>query len=170
MSAKKKKYFIFALIVSLIVMPISYAALAQVLKIGGTTNIDADWNIVITDIRVKSQNGAFDKQEPSYDNVTATFDVNLEYPGANSTYLITVENMGKINATLSEINGVDTANLENPKKIQYTVKRITSSDELDVGESQTFEVNVEWIKTDKDKFIDLENKTATIEFIYIQNQ
>ncbi|MBP3461587.1 MAG: hypothetical protein J6K21_04180 [Bacilli bacterium] len=170
MSDKKKNYLIVALLIAIVAMSIGYAALAQVLTINGTANIDAEWDISITDIQVLSQVGATDKQLPTYTNTTATFNVDLEYPGSSSTYLITVENKGTINAKLSEITGIADANSANPTKIQYSVKKSDLNDELNVGESKTFEIKVEWLSSDEDKNIISESKIATIGLNYIQNQ
>ena len=170
MSDKKKNYLIVALFIAIVAMSIGYAALAQVLTINGTANIDAKWDISITDIEVLNQVGATDKQLPTYTNTTATFNVDLAYPGSSSTYLITVENKGTINAKLSEITGIDDANSANPTKIQYSVKKSDLNDELNVGESKTFEIKVEWLSSDEDKNIISESKTATIGLNYIQNQ
>ena len=170
MSDKKKNYLIVALFIAIVAMSIGYAALAQVLTINGTANIDAKWDISITDIEVLIQVGATDKQLPTHTNTTATFNVDLAYPGSSSTYLITVENKGTINAKLSEITGIDDANSANPTKIQYSVKKSDLNDELNVGESKTFEIKVEWLSSDEDKNIISESKTATIGLNYIQNQ
>ena len=170
MSDKKKNYLIVALFIAIVAMSIGYAALAQVLTINGTANIDAKWDISITDIEVLNQVGATDKQLPTHTNTTATFNVDLAYPGSSSTYLITVENKGTINAKLSEITGIDDANSANPTKIQYSVKKSDLNDELNVGESKTFEIKVEWLSSDEDKNIISESKTATIGLNYIQNQ
>ncbi len=170
MSDKKKNYLIVALFIAIVAMSIGYAALAQVLTINGTANIDAKWDISITDIQVLNQVGATDKQLPTHTNTTATFNVDLAYPGSSSTYLITVENKGTINAKLSEITGIDDANSANPTKIQYSVKKSDLNDELNVGESKTFEIKVEWLSSDEDKNIISESKTATIGLNYIQNQ
>lgn len=170
MSDKKKNYLIIALFIAIVAMSIGYAALAQVLSIEGTSNIDAKWDIAITDIQVLSQVGATDKQLPTHTNTTATFNVDLEYPGSYSIYLITVENKGTINAKLSEITGIDDANSANPTKIQYSVKKSDLNDELNVGESKTFEVKVEWLSSDENKNTISGSKTATIGFNYMQNQ
>lgn len=170
MNDKKKNILIVALFVAIVAMSVGYAALAQVLKINGTSNINAEWNVEITNIEVKNQVGASDRVVPTFTSKTATFDVNLSYPGASSTYLVTVKNNGTINAKLSEITGVEAANLTKPTSVQYTVVKSDTNDELNVGESKTFEVKVEWLSSDDGKTITESNKTATINFNYIQNQ
>ncbi|MBO5138870.1 MAG: hypothetical protein J6B89_04475 [Bacilli bacterium] len=170
MTDKKRNILIVALFVAIVAMSVGYAALAQVLNINGTANIAAKWNVEITDIQVKQQVGATDRVTPSYTSKTATFDVNLAYPGASSTYLVTVKNSGTINAKLSEITGVDAANLMDPTAVQYTVVKSDENDELNVGESKTFEVRVEWLSTDDGTNITASNKTAEINFNYVQNQ
>lgn len=170
MNEKKRNILIVALFVAIVAMSVGYAALAQVLNINGTANIAAEWNVEITNIEVKEQFGATDRELPTFTSKTATFDVNLEYPGASSTYLVTVENKGTINAKLSEITGIDAANLTDPASVQYTVTKTDLNDELNVGESKTFEVKVEWLSTDDGTNITASNKTATINFNYVQNQ
>lgn len=170
MNDKKKNILIVALFIAIVAMSVGYAALAQVLNINGTANIDATWKVEITDIKVKSQVGATDRINPTYTSKSATFDVNLAYPGASSIYEVTVKNNGTINAKLSEITGVEAANLADPTVVQYTVVKNDTDDLLNVGETATFDVKVEWLSTDDGKTQTASNKTANINFNYVQNQ
>jgi len=74
-------------------MAIGYAALAQLLTINGTANISANWDIKISNIAEGTLTGATSKKAAvvSGDKLSATFDVNLEYPGATATYIVTVK-------------------------------------------------------------------------------
>ena len=92
MSMRKSNKNIILLILLLVIvgMAVGYAALSQALVINGTANITTEWKILFTDIKEGTLVGAESKTAPSYTATTATFDVNLLYPGASAQYIVTV--------------------------------------------------------------------------------
>ena len=116
----KKTFTIIALAVAILLIGIGYAALQQNLIINGTANIgDAKWDVKITNIEATSLNGASLVEEegvtnPSFTDTSATFNVDLEYPGASAEFAVTVTNAGSIDAILNSITGVEAANSAAP--------------------------------------------------------
>ena len=77
--------------------------------------------------------------------------------------------MGLINAYLSSVTGIDTANSTIPKCIQY---RITEPDNkvLKSKEITSFDITITWVNDSSSyEFDNKYSKTATINFNYIQN-
>ena len=105
----KRNYLIIGLCAVLVVMVVGFAAFSSQLQINGTSNISSNWDVQITDITrfASSGSGVSDVSgSPSYDNsngLTATFNTNLTSPGDYATYKIKVENLGSLNAVLSNI-------------------------------------------------------------------
>ena len=94
MSTRKNEKTLILIILLLVIvgMAVGYAALSQAIQINGTANITAQWKITFTNIEEGKMTGAETNTEPSYTATTATFDVDLLYPGATAQYLLTVEN------------------------------------------------------------------------------
>lgn len=166
--SKTKNIIIGGLLVAIVAMSIGYAALAQELTINGTATIDAEWDIHFNSITLDTDEsvGVTENATPSASGTSATFNVELAYPGAVAHYDIVVENGGSIDATLSSISGVDTANNTEPTEIKYTVTNIAAGDDLTAGQSTTFRVTVEWL--DSDTIPTTTSKTATITLNYAQ--
>ena len=59
MYTNKKPIIMAVLCALIVVMAIGFALLSQNLTITGTSHIDSNWNIRITNIRVKSLNSAY---------------------------------------------------------------------------------------------------------------
>ena len=167
---KKKNFIIGTLLAAIVLMSVGYAALAQVLTINGTANIDASWDVQITGITESTLTGATTKST-NFDATSATFNVDLAYPGATATYEISIENKGSIDAVLESITGVDSANAALPSEIQYTVTGVAANDELDSGATAKAIVTVTWVKStdNKDTVPTETSKTATISLNYVQN-
>ncbi len=167
---KKKNFIIGTLLAAIVLMSVGYAALAQVLTINGTANIDANWDVEITGITEGTLKGATTKTISSNAS-SATFNVDLAYPGATATYEIDIENKGTINATLESITGVDAANSALPTEVQYTVTGVTEGDTLDSKATAKAIVTVTWVKSaaNDDTVPTTTSKTATINLNYVQN-
>lgn len=170
---KKKNVLIAGLLAVIVFMSVGYAALAQVLTINGTANIDASWDVEITNIELLSSTDAADHAgtSPSYTATSATFNVDLQKPGAVAIYNVTVENKGSIDAELESILGLDTANAAAPAEIVYTVNEVAAGDVLAAGDTQTVQVKVEWTKKadNTDVIPTVKAKTATITLNYVQD-
>lgn len=168
MNNKTKNIILIVLILLIFGMTIGYAALAQILNINGTANITADWNIKISKITEGTLTGATPKTASviSEDKLTATFDIDLKYPGASATYIVTVENSGTIDAILESVTGIDSANSTTPNEILYSIDA-KPNDTLDSGTTKDYTVTVKW--EDSDEIPQTKTKTATITLNYIQS-
>lgn len=167
----KKNIIIGALVGVIMLMAVGYAALAQVLTINGKANIDAEWDVEITGITEGTMTGATTKGNLTFDSTSATFEVDLAYPGAKAVYNVAIENKGTIDAKLSSITGVDTANAADPVEIQYTVTGVAANDVLEAEDTTTAVVTVEWVSATEgnDTIPETTTKTATINLNYVQN-
>jgi len=169
---KMKKRNAIILIVALLIVGIAvgYAALSQTLTINGTANITTDWDVEITGITAAAGNaatGATDAAAPTFTADSATFNVNLAYPGATATYTVDIENKGNINAVLESITGVSEANEAEPTSVTYEVTGVSTNDTLNAGAEATATVKVTW-DADDTTIPTTTTKTATIVLKYVQ--
>lgn len=167
MNNKTKNILLIILFLAIIGIAIGYAALAQLLTINGTANITASWNVRIASIKEGTLNGAISKTAAvvNGDKLSASFDVNLQYPGSSATYIVTVENVGTINATLESITGIETANALEPTEITYSINAV-ENDRLDSGATKEYIVTVTW--NDSNTIPTTTTKSATITLNYVQ--
>lgn len=167
MNSKTKNIILIVLFLAVIGMAIGYAALAQLLNINGTANISASWDVKITNITEGTLNGAVSKTAAvvSGDKLSASFDVDLQYPGASATYLVTIENAGTIDAMLESVTGIDTANVAQPTELTYSIDA-KANDTLNKGTSKEYTVTVTW--ADSDVVPITKTKSATITLNYVQ--
>jgi len=168
MSTRKSNKNIILLILLLVIvgMAVGYAALSQALVINGTANITTEWKVLFTNIEEGTLTGAESKTAPSYTATTATFDVNLLYPGATAEYLITVANQGSINAKLTSVDGIETINAVPPTDITYSINAL-ADDTLNAGATKTYVVKVKW-DAKSEVIPETKSKTATITLNYEQ--
>ena len=188
---KKKKNIVIGILIAVIaLMGVGYAALTQVLTINGTANVIGTWNVRITGIELVEAVGAGNTNDidPSYTATSATFAVDLEYPGAYAVYLVTIVNGGTINTELSSVTGLDLANLAAPTDINFYfcngLDCMYFEDEIDNeiayqlennyfdyylvrGQEVRYWIFVEWDENST-SIPSVTAKTATINFNYIQ--
>lgn len=168
MSTRKSNKNIILLILLLVIvgMAVGYAALSQALVINGTANITTEWKVLFTNIEEGTLTGAESKTAPSYTATTATFDVNLLYPGASAQYKVTVANQGSINAKLTSVDGIDTANAAAPTDITYTIDA-EANETLAAKAEKVYTVTVTWDAA-SETIPETKTKTATITLNYEQ--
>lgn len=169
MRTKNKNILLVILLIAVIGMAVGYAALSQQLVINGTANITTEWDVHIKSITASSNNsntGAKDKSTPSFTATSATFDVDLAYPGSSASYIVTVENSGSINAMIDEVTGIEAANSQEPAAIQYSINAV-SKDELLAGTEKEYIVTVKW-NENVTQIPNTKTKTATITLNYVQ--
>lgn len=149
---------------------VAYAAFTQTLTINGTGNATGDWDVKITSITQTAATGATEVSAPTYNATSATFDVNLAYPGASATYQVVVTNNGTIPALLTAIGGVTTANAAAPTYITYAVTGVTANTTTLAanGGTNTATVVVTWDSASAPVTTGT-TKTATITLDYSQN-
>jgi len=148
---------------------IAYAAFAQVLNISGTGTSSGDWSVKITSITQTSATGVTENSAPSFTDTSATFDVNLAYPGATATYQVTVTNAGTIPAVLTSVDGVTAANAAAPAYITYGLTGVNNGTTLAAnGGTNVANVTVTWDSASA-PVSSGETKTATITLNYAQD-
>lgn len=148
---------------------VAYAAFSQILTIDGTGTATGTWDVKIISITPSAQTGATDQAStPSYTDTTATFDVDLAYPGATSTYSVVFQNNGSIPAILSSITDLAPINAAAPTDLSYTLTGIAVNDTLAPAATDTAIVTVTWNPAATTN-ITAQSKQAVIDFNYIQN-
>lgn len=169
MKTKNKNLLLVILLIAVVGMAIGYAALSQQLVINGTANITTEWDVEITGITAAAGNsttGATDKTPPTFTATSATFNVDLAYPGASATYTVKVENKGTIDAVLQEVTGVEAANSAEPTGITYTIDA-KADDTLTSKATKDYTVTVTWDAAET-TIPTTKTKTATITLNYVQ--
>lgn len=169
-----------ALLITIALMTIGYAALATQLTINGTVSTgDTSWNIEFESITKNTSlttTDATEKTLPSASGTAATFNVELAKPGAKIVYDLVVVNNGTIDASFKEITGIDELNASEPAAITYDAYRLDSADGSVVnGEGDLlaqgknyFRVIVEWPQTSTEVPTETKSKTGTIYLDYVQ--
>ncbi len=137
---KKRNIIIYSLCGVLLLMVVGYSVFSTQLNINGTTSITSNWDIKITGIKENAKVGASSDGEPTFKDLSATFNVNLVSPGDYITYDVTIENQGTINA---ELNKIILPQLNN-KAILITTSGIKVGDELKASSSVILTVKVEY--------------------------
>ena len=163
----KKNTLIGGLIAAVVLMAVGYAALSQELEIFGTATIDAEWNVEFTSITRVDDNGITELVR-TFDATTATFEVDLHYPGAFAEYDIVVTNSGTIDARVGTINVNQSSDVAD---VTFTVSGIQENDELDSTDTHTVTVRVEWteLATEIPEDPDLIQETLEVTILYVQN-
>lgn len=167
---EKKNVLIIALLVAIIAMAVGYAALGETLTITGTGNINVEWDVQIESITAGTLTGATVTSAEKTGNTTASFDVDLAYPGASATFEVVAKNYGTINAAFDGFSDLTAKNAEAPDYITYTVTGITEGDVLSANEAntQTATITVTWDGEQTEVPEGEVSKTATITLDYVQ--
>ncbi len=148
---------------------VAYAAFSQVLTINGTGTATGSWDVKIISITPTAQTGATDHAStPTYTNTSATFNVDLAYPGATSSYNVAIKNNGSIPAKLSTLTDLTATNAAAPTDLTYAISGVAVNDTLAPGATVTPVVTVTWSAASTTN-ITSQSKAATITFNYIQN-
>jgi uncharacterized repeat protein (TIGR01451 family) len=150
---------------------VAYAAYSQVLTVNGTGTASGDWNVAITNITQTSETGATDNTTPTFDATSATFDVDLAYPGATATYAVTVTNSGTIPASLTSLTDLTSLNAAAPTYITYTTSGVTAGSTTLAanGGTNTMDVTVTWDGATSPDTSTGNSKAATITLNYDQD-
>lgn len=168
---KNRNKFIIAALILVGVGSIAYAAYSQILTINGTSTSAGDWDVTITSITQTNAVGATEVAPPEYTDTSATFNVDLAYPGATATYEVEVTNNGTIPgkiATVDGVTGVTEVNAEDPTYVIYEESGIIADTIIDPdGGTNTATVVVTW-DPDSEPAVTNTTKTATIVFNYEQ--
>lgn len=178
---KRNGIIIGALLITIALMTIGYAALATQLTITGTAGTgDAKWDISFLSIAKNttlSTADAVEVAQPTASGTAATFNVTLPKPGSKIVYDLVVQNKGTIDATFKEVTGVTEANAAEPTVITYTVDRLDAEngtavtgegDLLNTTGKNYFRVTIEWPADAGMPTTATTSKTGTIYLDYSQ--
>ena len=164
-----KNKFIPLAIVLVSFASVAYASFASTLTINGIGTATGNWDVEIISITPTGQVGATDHvSTPSFTTTSATFNVDLAYPGATSSYQVAIKNKGNINAKLSTITDLTTLNAAAPTYITYSLAGVAVNDALAPNATATATVTVVWASSANTNPSGA-SKAATINFNYIQN-
>ena len=139
---KKRNIIIGALCCLLVFMGIGYAILSSKIFIKGIGYMEGNWNIYISDIKLKSINGRAQEISSSYDKLSANFEVDLYMPGDFVEYDITVTNGGNLDGVLKRIISTP-VNSNEDIELSHSMKQ---GEKLSTGESKTITLKIEFDK------------------------
>ena len=137
----KTQNIVIILLIIISIMAIGYATFATQLTINGTAKIVGEWDVKITNIIAKNVSDGCNAGTPTFTNVSATFNAELEKPGDSITYEITIENAGTIDAVLSSITFKEGTPNGSPAIIYTNTEPISP---LPAGQETTFTVTVSY--------------------------
>ena len=140
---KNRLYYIFGIIAfcTFASIGIGYSILTSVVRVDGTTSITSTWRIVFTDAKEKTMDKATTKAGPTITGGTSlSLSVELDEPGSQATYDVTVQNQGTIDAVVKEIRFND----GEPNDLKVVVSNLYKGFPLKAGESKTFQVIATW--------------------------
>ena len=162
---KKRNIIIGALCCLLVFMGIGYAILSQTLNISGTANMQGNWSVKITNMKLLEANktGRATEVSSSYTNTTASFEADLYMPGDSIEYEVTVTNNGNIDAVLNDIKQTKT---NQHKDIKFS-NSLIGTEVLTAGSTMTFTMKVEFLESGE-AIPDIEKTEYKIELVYIQ--
>ena len=122
--AKQNKKLIW-LAIAVLAVGIGFAALQKYLNINGNASIDSNFDVRISNITKGEVVGeAYEKEDATYTDTTATFNVGLKNVGDSLTYEVKVSNIGNTNAKLESIDVSE----EGSSNISYEVTGISEGD------------------------------------------
>lgn len=144
------KQLVVSAIVAIFVFGIAYALLSDTITVTGTASSSGTLDINVTAAEWTSASSAgagtvanntvqFDSEG---DTVTIAVNV-LEYPGANSTFTITLENEGSLDAIVKTI----TPTAENANMTFNYSNLTANSTVINSGQSLDFTITVGWLNT-----------------------
>ena len=167
---KKQRIMIGTLCSILVGLAIGYAVLSQQLNIQGTGSVISNFQILFTEIKEGTMNGAKTIQKEIVGDTTANFVIDLKSPGSSGEYIITVENRGNIDAYVKDIKGVVDSNKKEPKDIQFSIDGLKVNDKLKARETKTFKVKVNWDSNSTSIPETSKELSLTIDFVQDTNQ
>lgn len=146
-----KTVVIVGVLIAVIAMSIAYAAFASNLQINGTAKITSDWKVVMTRITSNATGSATDGGSSltkiADDGLTGTFTANLQAPGDQIVYTVTVENQGSIDAEINAQPAFDPASPGNDF-IEFEVTNVAKSTLVkkngETADSTTFTVTARY--------------------------
>ena len=131
--AKQNKKLIW-LAIAVLAVGIGFAALQKYLNINGNASIDSNFDVRISNITKGEVVGeAYEKEDATYTDTTATFNVGLKNVGDSLTYEVKVSNTGNTTAKLESIDVSE----EGSSNISYEVTGISEGDIINSNDEKT---------------------------------
>ena len=162
---KQKKIIIGVLCLVVCIMAVGFAAFSTTLNINGTASIESNWSVEFTNIQeVSKSSGVSINNPPTASGTSATFDVDLESPGDNIEYQITVENKGTLDAIISNINASETGS----DAIKFEISNIKVGDKLASKTSTTFNITISYDESITSQ-PEITNNKLTVSITYVQD-
>lgn len=137
---KTKNIIIITLLIMILLMAVGYATFVTQLNIKGTAEIVGEWDVRITNVEAVDVSEGCDGGTPEFTNTTVTFDAKLAKPGDSISYLVTIENLGTIDAVLSNIVYKELDN-GSPAILYETTELDTL---LEAGETTSYTIKMEY--------------------------
>lgn len=179
--SKRNNIIIGALLITIALMTIGYAALATQSTINNNSNNTTSdtWNVEFESITKNATLTTPSAKEialPTANSTAITFNIELSEPGSKITYDLTVVNNGSIDATLNNILGIDELNANVPKEITYEIQKldngnsskITDKEDLLAKGRNHFRVTIKLDDNANESSTESKVKAGTIYLNYIQ--
>ena len=158
--AKQNKKLIW-LAIAVLVVGIGFAALQKYLNINGNASIDSNFDVRISNITKGEVVGeAYEKEDATYTDTTATFNVGLKNVGDSLTYEVKVSNIGNTNAKLESIDVSE----EGSSNISYEVTGISEGDIINSEAEKTVYVKTTYSGDESEA----SEKTLTVTLLFKQ--
>ena len=140
---KRRFYYIFGVLAICAFMSfgIGYALITDTLDVNGTAQITSTWKVLFTKAVENEMNGATTVSQPVITGGTSLkLGVELDEPGSQAIYDVTVANQGTIDAKVTGI----TFNDGEPSDLVLEVSDFYTGFVLKAGETKTFQVVATW--------------------------
>ena len=140
---KRRFYYIFGVLAICAFMSfgIGYALITDTLDVNGTAQITSTWKVLFTKAVENEMNGATTVSQPVITGGTSLkLGVELDEPGSQAVYDVTVANQGTIDAKVTGI----TFNDGEPSDLVLEVSDFYTGFVLKAGETKTFQVVATW--------------------------
>ena len=140
---KRRFYYIFGVLAICTFMSfgIGYALITDTLDVNGTAQITSTWKVLFTKAVENEMNGATTVSRPVITGGTSLkLGVELDEPGSQAIYDVTVANQGTIDAKVTGI----TFNDGEPSDLVLEVSDFYTGFVLKAGETKTFQVVATW--------------------------
>jgi hypothetical protein len=162
MKSKKRRIFIYLLIIGILFMAIGFAIFSNALGITGTATTTGTFDIKFISAVPSNTVGCTPTATISADGKTLTITIpDLAYPGAGSDIGVTVKNLGNISAILRTVT---TLGIDDPD-ISVVINNPPINDIMASNEERVFTITVKWnpVSTTGSK-----NITFTANLVYEQ--
>ncbi|MBR2828650.1 MAG: hypothetical protein IKE70_05415 [Bacilli bacterium] len=151
-----RKGFVFLLLLLLLLaVTIGYSILSDTLNINGTSKISgATWKVHFTNVSSGSTGSVTPVQAPkiSNDELSITYQVNLDKPGDFYEFTATVKNDGSVDAKLANAPILTGLSAGQDVYLNHTFthldgSRVKTGEVLEAGESVVYKVKIEFDST-----------------------